>query len=646
MKKEEVLQNKSLSDLSEKYPSRPCHNKAAYGFKKDGRVQTLSYPTIAFLDQALDFLDEGRTLREVSEWINSVSDEKLSHQGLKNIWYKERPDNPLLLKRKKEIQKINSRRKKYTREERMERNRRRKISNEKRKITLAKRRIEKVTEEVNILKGIETSPVIEIDYSSLPEVSEEVDTIQEFIFKPNPGPQTTFLSAPEREVLYGGAAGGGKSYALISDPLRYFGNKHFNGLLVRRTNDELRELIWKTKELYPQAYPGAEFKEKQSEWRFPSGAKLWMSYLERDEDVLRYQGQAFTWIGFDELTQYSTPFAWDYLRSRLRSADPEMSKNLAMRATTNPGGPGHGWVKRMFIDPAPAGKAFWATNIQTGETIVYPPGHPKAGQPLFKRRFIPARLSDNPFLAEDGNYEANLLGMSEQQKRQLLDGDWNVADGAAFEEFREHIHVCEPFDIPKNWRRFRSCDYGYSSFSAVHWYAIDPDGVLYVYRELYVTKKEADELAKLILDLEKGERIDYGVLDSSLWSKRGDPGPSIAERMIRAGCKWRPSDRSPGSRIASKNRLHELLKPKFYGNDIVKPGIIFFNTCRQIISDLPIIPMDPKGSDDIDLRYASDHAYDSIRYGIMTRPRPGSAWEDSYKQRPEYDKPANEFFGY
>jgi len=646
MKKEEVLQNKSLSDLSEKYPPRPCHNKAAYGFKKDGRVQTLSYPTIAFLDQALDFLDEGRTLREVSEWINSVSDEKLSHQGLKNIWYKERPDNPLLLKRKKEIQKINSRRKKYTREERMERNRRRKISNEKRKITLAKRRIERVTEEVNILKGIETSPVIEIDYSSLPEVSEEVDTIQEFIFKPNPGPQTTFLSAPEREVLYGGAAGGGKSYALISDPLRYFGNKHFNGLLVRRTNDELRELIWKTKELYPQAYPGAEFKEKQSEWRFPSGAKLWMSYLERDEDVLRYQGQAFTWIGFDELTQYSTPFAWDYLRSRLRSADPEMSKNLAMRATTNPGGPGHGWVKRMFIDPAPAGKAFWATNIQTGETIVYPPGHPKAGQPLFKRRFIPARLSDNPFLAEDGNYEANLLGMSEQQKRQLLDGDWNVADGAAFEEFREHIHVCEPFDIPKNWRRFRSCDYGYSSFSAVHWYAIDPDGVLYVYRELYVTKKEADELAKLILDLEKGERIDYGVLDSSLWSKRGDPGPSIAERMIRAGCKWRPSDRSPGSRIASKNRLHELLKPKFYGNDIVKPGIIFFNTCRQIISDLPIIPMDPKGSDDIDLRYASDHAYDSIRYGIMTRPRPGSAWEDSYKQRPEYDKPANEFFGY
>ena len=635
--------------MREKYPDKPVKNKPSFGFIKEGRTQTLSYPTIAFLDQALDFLDEGRSLREVQEWLMSVLDEgqSLSHMGLKQIWYRERPDNPLLLKRRKELKKINEKRKKtYTREELMERRRRRKIADEKRKITLAKRRIERTQEEVDILRGIEKSAVVEIDYASLPEVELEIEEEIEPIFKPNPGPQTLFLSAPEREVLYGGAAGGGKSYALIADPLRYFGNKHFNGLLVRRTNDELRELIWKTKELYPQAYPGAEFKEKQSEWRFPSGAKLWMSYLERDEDVLRYQGQAFTWIGFDELTQYSTPFAWDYLRSRLRSADPEMSKHLAMRATTNPGGPGHGWVKRMFIDPVPAGRPFWATNIETGQTIVYPPGHAREGQPLFKRRFIPAKLSDNPFLSVDGNYEANLLGLGEQQRRQLLEGDWNVADGAAFEEFREHIHTCEPFEIPPTWRRFRSCDYGYSSFSAVHWYAIDPEGVLYVYRELYVSKKEADELAQMVLSLERGERIDYGVLDSSLWSKRGDPGPSIAERMIRAGCKWRPSDRSPGSRVASKNRFHELLKEKDYGNGNKRPGIIFFNTCRQIISDLPIIPMDPRGSDDIDPRYASDHAYDSIRYGIMTRPRPSNGWDDFEKKIIEYSRPSSEYFGY
>ena len=139
---------------------------------------------------------------------------------------------------------------------------------------------------------------------------------QAVIFAPNPGPQTEFLAASEREVLYGGAAGGGKSVGLLADPMRYFSNKNFNGLILRRTNDELRELIWKSQEVYPQAYPGAKWQEKKSQWVFPSGARLWMTYLERPEDVLRYQGQAFSYIGFDELTQHPTPFAWDYMRSR------------------------------------------------------------------------------------------------------------------------------------------------------------------------------------------------------------------------------------------------------------------------------------------------------------------------------------------
>lgn len=119
--------------------------------------------------------------------------------------------------------------------------------------------------------------------------------------------------------------------------------------------------------------------------------------------------------------------------------------------------------------------------------------------------------------------------------------------------------------------------------------------------------------------MEKGERISYGVLDSSVWSVRGQTGPTIAEEMIKAGCKWRPSDRTKGSRIASKNRLHELLRVDPVSK---KPGIIFFNTCKQIIADLPVIPSD-KDSDDIDPKYASDHAYDSIRYGIQTRPKTG-----------------------
>jgi hypothetical protein len=374
----------------------------------------------------------------------------------------------------------------------------------------------------------------------------------------------------------------------------------------------------------------------------PSGGRLWMTYLERDEDVLRYQGQAFNYIAFDELTQHATPFAWNYMRSRLRSTDPSLP--LFMRATTNPGGPGHSWVKRMFIDPAPAGKRFSATDIETGEPMVYPDNHAKAGQPLFYRRFIPASLKDNPYLMADGQYEANLLALPEMQRRQLLEGDWAVADGAAFSEFRQHVHTCDPFDIPSEWRKFRSCDYGYSSFSAVHWFAIDPSyETLYVYRELYLSKYTGKDLARAVLDAERGESIQYGVLDSSCWHNRGQIGPSIAEEMIAMGCRWRPSDRSAGARVAGKNQLHQRLK---VNEETGQPGIIFFNSCRQIIADLPVIPSDPKGSDDIDARYRSDHAYDSVRYGIMSRPRAASPFDWGQGVPIRHWKPADPVLGY
>lgn len=470
----------------------------------------------------------------------------------------------------------------------------------------------------------------------------EAEEAQTVIFKPNPGPQTDFLSATEQEVLYGGAAGGGKSYALIADPVRYFSNKNFNGILLRRTNDELRELVWKTQEMYPMIYKGAKWSERKSQWTFPSGARLWMTYLDRDEDVLRYQGQAFSWIGFDELTQHPTPFSWNYMRSRLRTTDPDLP--LCMRATTNPGGPGHGWVKKTFIDPAPANTKFCALDMDTNEELRYPQTHKKSGEPLFFRRFIPATLKDNPYLYAEGSYEANLLSLPEQQRKQLLEGDWMVAEGAAFPEFNQVQHICEPFDIPHDWRRFRSCDFGYSTFSAVHWYAIDPAyETLYVYRELYVSKLTARELAKAVIEAEQGEQVSYGVLDSSTWHKRGHTGPSIAEEMIAEGCRWRPADRTAGSRVAGKNRLHELLR---YDEEIERPGIVVFNTCRQIIADLQVIPSDPKGGDDIDVRYASDHTYDSIRYGIMSRPKSKSIFDFGDSSNTTAWKPFDKVFGY
>ena len=314
-------------------------------------------------------------------------------------------------------------------------------------------------------------------------VSHETDSVEEHanvLFKPNEGPQTEFLAASEREVLYGGSAGGGKSYAMLADPLRYMGHPQFSGLLLRHTTEELRELIFKSQELYPKIWPGIKWSERKMQWTAPSGARLWMSYLDRDEDVLRYQGLAFSWIGFDELTQWATPYAWNYMRSRLRSTATDLP--IFMRATTNPGGRGHHWVKKMFIDPSPYNRSFDATDIDTTEVLRYPAGHSKAGKPLFKRRFIPARLSDNPYLANAGDYEAMLLSLPEQQRRQLLQGDWDIKEGAAFTEFDRHVHVIEPFTIPNNWVKFRACDYGYGSYSGVLWFAVAPNEQIVAYR--------------------------------------------------------------------------------------------------------------------------------------------------------------------
>tara|TARA_R110000782_G_scaffold51167_3_gene110483 strand:- start:546 stop:1946 length:1401 start_codon:yes stop_codon:yes gene_type:complete len=463
---------------------------------------------------------------------------------------------------------------------------------------------------------------------------------QEIIFRPNPGPQTKFLASTEQEVLYGGAAGGGKSYSMVADPVRYFNNPHARMLLVRRSTEELRELISVSKQLYPKAVPGIKFMERDKTWVAPSGATLWMSYLDRDDDVMRYQGQAFNWIGFDELTQWPSNYAWSYMRSRLRTTKAS-GLPLYMRATSNPGGPGHQWVRRHFLDPSAPGEAFWATD-EYGETIQWPKGHTREGEPLFKRKFIPATLFDNPYLSEDGMYEANLLSLPEHQRRQLLEGDWDVNEGAAFPEFNRRSHVVEPYEIPNSWTKFRAADYGYGSYTGVVWFAVVPGSEqLVVYRELYVSKVIATDLADMILDIESEESIRYGVLDSSLWHNRGDTGPSLAEQMIMKGCRWRPSDRSKGSRVAGKNEIHRRLQVDEFTEE---PRLVIFSNCTHLISQLPSIPLDKKNPEDVDT-HSEDHLYDALRYGVMTRPRSNIFDFDPASQRSGFQA-ADPTFGY
>ena len=464
--------------------------------------------------------------------------------------------------------------------------------------------------------------------SASPNVQKHINQ-QEVVFKPNTGPQTDFLASAEREVFYGGARGGGKSYAMLVDPLRYCDKTHHRALLLRRTMPELRDLITHSQRLYNRAFPGAKWREQEKEWRFPSGAKIEFGYAENMTDALRYQGQSYTWIGIDELPQYPSPDIYNFLRSSLRSVDPEIP--VYMRSTGNPGNIGSQWVREMFVNPAEPNKTF---NLEISTPT---------GTKTITRRFIPAKLQDNPYLMQTDDYYAMLASLPEVQRKQFLDGDWDAFEDSAFPEFNKNTHVVDPFEVPKGWQRFRSADWGYSSPACVLWFAIDYDNNLWIYRELYTKKITADVFARKVLELERQEYIRYGILDASTWAKRGDIGPSIAETMIQQGCKWRPSDRTPRSRISGKLEIHKRLKL----NDDKKkePGLRIFSTCRNLIRTLPILPLDDTNPEDINTD-VEDHAYDALRYGCMSRPMHTSYAKRFNSPTSSQFTPVDRIFGY
>ena len=474
---------------------------------------------------------------------------------------------------------------------------------------------------------------------SLPkEIKESIEDNTEVVFRPNKGPQVDFLAAPEKEVLYGGAAGGGKSFAMLVDLLRYAANGNHRALLLRRTLAELTELVDQSRKLYPKAFPGSIFRESKNTWSFPSGATALFSYVDKDTDVTRYQGQSFTWIGIDELGQYPTPYVWDYLRSRLRTTDPNIE--TYMRASANPGGIGGWWLKRMFVDPAVPNEPFWATDIESKKILCYGPNHPlHPNKPLYQRRFIPARLTDNPFLMESGEYEAMLLSLPEVERRRLLEGDWDVADGAAFSEFERAIHVVEPFEVPYNWPRLRAADYGYSSPSCVLWGAVDWDGTIWIYREFYDKGYTGEALAQIVNALEADDPLmQISVLDGSCWSKHGT-GPSIAESMIRNGVRWIPADKN---RLPGKIELHRRLA---INERTGEPKLKVFSTCTNLVRTLPTLPLSKTNSEDVDTK-AEDHAYDALRYMCMTRPT-GLPQQNLFNQiKKQTFEPADRVFGY
>lgn len=442
---------------------------------------------------------------------------------------------------------------------------------------------------------------------------------------PQPGPQEAFVSSEVFEVVYGGARGGGKTDAALGEFAAHERTHGANarGLLVRRTRTALEPTIERAKQIYLPN--GAVWRGERSRFEWPSGATFYFKHLDNDADADLYQGHSYTRVYVEELTQFPSPIPVDKLKATLRSA---AGVPCRFRATCNPGGGGHGWVKARYIDPGP-----WTVEVEDG----------------LGRQFIPAKLADNPkLLGADPEYIARLRqsGSAELVKA-WLDGDWSIVEGAFFDTWSVR-NVVKPFKIPESWTRYRAFDWGFASPFSVGWWAVASEtcrvgdghsevvtirrGSLIRYREWYGAgpkmqgvRLTAEGIAAGILEREGGEAIADSVADPSIFSHDG--GPTIAERLATAGCTFRPADNTRVGRLGALSGWDQV-RSRITGDDL-GPMLFVFETCRDFIRTVPVLQHDPMNPEDLDTA-AEDHIADETRYACLARPliapAPGSRW--------------------
>lgn len=441
------------------------------------------------------------------------------------------------------------------------------------------------------------------------------------IWTPQPR-QFDFMIRPEDEALYGGAAGGGKSDALVIEATRQVDIPHYKGLILRKTFPQLTELIEKSLRYYSLAFPKARYNASEHTWHFESGAKVVFGSMQHSKDKLNYQGKAYDFIAFDELTHF-TYDEYIYLASRNRANGP--GTRVYMRATANPGGIGHGWVKERFITASEPMKTIWESvdiDIRGVKETRYK-----------SRIFVPSSVFDNKILLEnDPNYLARLASMPEAEKKALLYGDWDSYSGQYFTEWRDNpehyddrqwTHVINPFKIPNHWKIYRSFDWGYNKPFSCGWWAVDTEGVAYRILELYGCTKTpnqglkwtANQVFKEIARIEnehewlKGKNIT-GVADPAIFS--ADGGESIAETAQKSRVYFQPGDHQ---RIPGWMQMHYRLS--FDDNGF--PMMYVFKNCKDFIRTVPTLIYDDHKVEDLDTE-GEDHIADETRYFCMARP--------------------------
>lgn len=448
------------------------------------------------------------------------------------------------------------------------------------------------------------------------------------VWRPQPGPQEALYFSDVFEVFFGGARGGGKTDGVLGEFARHgqiYGESAI-GCMFRRQRTELIETIERSRAIYTPL--GWTYHEQDKMWRAPNGARLRFAYLERDADAEAYQGHSYTRVYVEEIGNFPSDKPILKLMATLRSG---AGVPVGFRATGNPGGPGHQWVRARYIDRAPGGWEVFADPLSGLERV-----------------YIPSRVGDNKFLGPSYVQQLKASG-SETLVRAWLDGDWSVIEGAFFDCWSNEKHVIRPCNIPSDWLRFRSVDWGSAKPFSVGWWAVAgddcslgersiPRGALVRYREWYGCvqgqpntglKLTAEEVAQGILaKTSPEENIAYTVADPSMFATDG--GPSHAERMAKAGLRgMRPAD---NKRISQKGALGgwDAMRQRLKG-DGERPMMFTFHTCVDSIRTIPALQHDPDKPEDVDTD-GEDHAADEWRYACMSRP-----W--IFKPLPEKEKP-------
>lgn len=442
--------------------------------------------------------------------------------------------------------------------------------------------------------------------------------------------QAAFISCPADDVGFGGARGGGKSEGVAGDYIEHeetYG-EHAIGMAFRRERTQIVELIERAKQIMVPL--GYKWHEQDKYFRGPKGGRLRFTYLENDSDADAYQGHSYTRIYPEEMGTFPSEGPINKLQATLRSGH---GVPCQMKGTCNPGGPGHQWVKARYglhgrLDKI-IEREFEFVNPFTKERVT-------------KRRvFIPSKVTDNKFLGTD--YIGNLYQVG---SKALVDawifGDWDIVEGAFFDCWDAPRHVIRPFEIPTDWLRFRSGDWGSAKPFSIGWWCVVgddfphpdgfvlPRGAIIRYREWYGLHRKpngdpeyntglkltADEVAKGILEREKKGEVRYGVLDPSAFAVDG--GPSIAERMSVHGVHFTRADNKRVSQLGAIGGWDQM-RSRLIGDGDGRPMLYVFSTCTDFIRTVPALQHDPDKPEDLDTD-GEDHAADEARYACMSRP--------------------------